>query len=135
MKLFPFIIPSAIAVSVFSLVYQPNNTPLALQAEQTTNATSSGNTTKTAGSVSNTAYGPIQVEGEFSADAKLVAINILQAPSDNPTSSKINSDALPTLVSSAISVQGDTSMVESVSGATYTSEGFKDSLASIMLGK
>lgn len=53
---------------------------------------------------------------------------MLQYPSDNPKDQEINSYALPTLNQEAISAQS--AEIDAVSGATFTSDGYINSLQS-----
>ncbi|MEQ1702116.1 MAG: FMN-binding protein, partial [Ilumatobacteraceae bacterium] len=72
-------------------------------------------------------WGTVQVQVVYSG-GQLVDVQILQYPNGDNKSVRINQRALPTLISEAISVQsGD---VNTVSGATYTSDSYRISLQS-----
>ena len=88
-------------------------------------SSSSGSKTATGSSVS-TPYGSMQVKATVSG-GKITDIQWVQLPSDGH-SQRINSYAAPLLVEQAMAAQSAT--VDGVSGATYTTEGFRTSLES-----
>lgn len=81
------------------------------------------------GSVANAFYGNVQVEATI-RNGKLIAIQFLQYPKDLIASSEINQQADPLLVQEAIRSQS--AHVDTVSGATDTSEAFMQSLTSAL---
>lgn len=90
-------------------------------------AKSSG--TKTVdGAVVDTMYGPVEVEITVS-NGKITAVTAIELPSGG-RSSAISSYAAPLLSSEALSAQSAT--IDVVSGATYTSEGYAQSLQSAL---
>ena len=74
-------------------------------------------------------YGLVQVEAEVK-DGRLVAVKVLQFPSDRRTSRSINARALPRLESEVISSQG--TRVDGVSGATLTSDAYLRSMSAAL---
>jgi uncharacterized protein with FMN-binding domain len=60
------------------------------------------------------------------ADGKLTNVNVLQVPDNGGYEDQIVSIALPELKSEALSAQS--ANIDVVSGATYTSEGYAQSL-------
>lgn len=70
-------------------------------------------------------WGPVQVEVTVSG-GQIAEVTVLQYPDDDRKSVQINQRALPTLIQSTLSTQS--AEVDSVSGATYTSEGYQQSL-------
>ncbi|HUY97193.1 MAG TPA: FMN-binding protein [Verrucomicrobiae bacterium] len=74
-------------------------------------------------------YGNVQVKVVV-AGGKIVTIKPLQFPNDNPQSSYINSQALPLLRQEVLQVQS--TRINGVSGATYTSYGYYESLKSAL---
>lgn len=70
----------------------------------------------------------MQVQATIS-DGTITDIEWVQLPSDGH-SQRFNSQAAPTLVEEALSAQS--ADVASVSGATYTSTGFQQSLQSVL---
>jgi uncharacterized protein with FMN-binding domain len=77
------------------------------------------------GSIVNTRYGPVQVEVVYQ-NGKITDVIALQTPSAASTSRRINSWACPILLSEVLAAQG--ASIDTVSGATYTSDGYKTSL-------
>lgn len=81
------------------------------------------------GSVVSTKYGPVQVAAVVQG-TQLVDVKFLQYPTGSSTSTQINEQALPKLRSEALAAQA--ASVATVSGATYTSQGFRSSLQSAL---
>ena len=74
-------------------------------------------------------YGMVQVRVAIQNE-KIANVQFLQYPSDRSTSRYINSQAMPLLISEAI--QAQSAQVDGVSGATFTSQAFAESLASAL---
>ncbi|MGW3651959.1 FMN-binding protein [Streptomyces sp. NPDC000878] len=90
-------------------------------------ATSNGGGTFT-GSVVQTEYGPVQVRVTLT-DGKITSASAVQAPSGG-RSDQISGDAIPKLNDAALAAgDGD---IDAVSGASYTSAGYKESLQSAL---
>ena len=81
------------------------------------------------GPVADAFYGNVQVQVVIQ-NGRIANVNFLQFPSDRRTSQRINSYAVPYLQQEAI--QAQSAMVQIVSGATLTSEGFVQSLQSAL---
>ena len=64
------------------------------------------------------------------SDGKVTDVTALAVPQNDPRSSQISSYAVPQLVSQAIEAQS--SSISGISGATFTSNGFAQSLASAL---
>lgn len=79
------------------------------------------------GTSSSTRWGPVQVQITVSG-GKITAVNVLSYPKSDNRSASINATAVPRLVQSTLSAQS--ANISSVSGATYTSAGYKTSLQS-----
>jgi uncharacterized protein with FMN-binding domain len=77
------------------------------------------------GSTEDTEYGPVQVSITVSG-GRLTHVTVLQVPSTGGYEEQIVTDALPILNSEAISAQS--ANIDSVSGATFTSRGYAQSL-------
>ena len=90
---------------------------------------SAGSATQVTGDVVQTRYGPVQVQLSVS-DGKVTAASVLQYPSGDPRSSQISSYALPVLADETVSAQS--SSIDMVSGATFTSTGYIQSLQSAL---
>ncbi|MCU1501693.1 MAG: FMN-binding protein [Ilumatobacteraceae bacterium] len=110
----------------------PNASPSATAAS-TTPAAASTNTTSAladgtyAGATATNKYGPVQVQITV-AGGKITDVVALQTPTGDRKSISINDRATPTLVSEALSAQS--ANVDTVSGATYTTDSYKISLQS-----
>jgi uncharacterized protein with FMN-binding domain len=61
---------------------------------------------------------------------KITDVTALQYPNDRNKSVEINSQALPMLRSEALAAQSAT--IDTISGATYTSDGYTQSLQSAL---
>lgn len=81
------------------------------------------------GNVADAFYGNIQVKAIISG-GRLTDVQFLQYPNDRPTSVTINEQAMPFLKTEAISAQN--AEVNTISGATDTSEAFRQSLSSAL---
>ncbi len=73
-------------------------------------------------------YGNVQVQATFAADGTLTNVDVLEAPSRDGQSVQINNYAVPRLNSEALTAQS--ANVNTISGATYTSIGYAQSLQS-----
>ena len=81
------------------------------------------------GSVADAYYGSVQVQVTITSGS-ITAVTFLQYPNDRSTSIYINSQAMPYLQQETIAAQS--AQVDIVSGATYTSQAFQQSLASAL---
>lgn len=75
-----------------------------------------------------TRWGPVQVQANV-ANGKLCSVNAIAWPQGDNRSVQINDYAIPQL-DSAASSQG--TAFDSISGATYTSEGYRSSLQQLL---
>ena len=73
-------------------------------------------------------YGDVQVQATFAPDGTLTNVDVLQVPYRDGKSVAINNYAVPHLNSEALTAQS--ADVHTVSGATYTSIGYQQSLQS-----
>ncbi len=81
------------------------------------------------GSVAQTRWGPVQVQLKVSA-GKIVDVVVLQQPNGNRRDDEINSYALPVLRTEVL--QAQSANIDGVSGATVTSDGYRESLQSAL---
>ena len=103
-----------------------------------TTKTRSGSSTSSASAKSasytgdsvDTQWGPVQVRITVSND-KVTAAQAIVYPTENPRDQEINSFAIPTLNQEAVAA-ANTAQIDMVSGATYTSEGYIQSLQSAL---
>lgn len=79
------------------------------------------------GPATNTRYGPVQVQITVTG-GKIVDVQAVEYPTDNSRDRQINERAIPQLVSETLNAQS--ADIHLVSGATYTSQGYRDSLQS-----
>jgi uncharacterized protein with FMN-binding domain len=98
------------------------------KTKNTNSSATSGDKVMT-GDVVDTRWGPVQVELVLSG-GKVTNIKVLQAPDGNQRDIAINDQALPILKEEALSAQS--AQIDTVSGATYTSEGYTQSLQSAL---
>jgi uncharacterized protein with FMN-binding domain len=88
--------------------------------------TSTGTVT---GSVAQTRWGPVQVQITVSGK-KITKVSTLQVPNGNFRDTEINNYAVPILVQETLTAQS--ANIDSVSGATVTSDGYRASLQSAL---
>ena len=81
------------------------------------------------GTSEGTRYGPVQVRVTVRA-GRLVAVDALVYPKSGGRDREISSFALPQLRQEALAVQG--ARIDTVSGATFTSDGYRRSLQSAL---
>lgn len=81
------------------------------------------------GSAAQTRYGPMQVEVTVSGGT-ITAVTVVQATDREGRSAQISAEADPILTSEVLKAQS--ADVQMVSGATYTSEGYLQSLQSAL---
>lgn len=74
-----------------------------------------------------TRYGAVQVKVTFSGST-ITAVDTLQAPDHGRRDIQINEQALPILAQEVLASQS--ANIDTVSGATYTSDGYRQSLQS-----
>ena len=109
------------------------------QAEAGASSTSPGGSAPPAGQVSGTStvtgaaaqtrYGPVQVQIEVSG-SQITNVSVVQYPNSDGRDIQINQYALPRLIQQTLDAQSGS--VSMVSGATYTSEGYAQSLQSAL---
>ncbi len=87
---------------------------------------STGETTVT-GKVANTVYGPVQIQLVVK-NSKIVKVAVLEQPTNTIHDIQIGEFAFPRLISETLAAQS--SKIDAVSGASYTSAGYISSLQS-----
>jgi uncharacterized protein with FMN-binding domain len=93
-----------------------------------TDSSTSAATTVT-GNVSDTRYGPVQVQITVK-NGKITNVAAPQYPSSDPRDQQINAYAIPALNQEAL--QAGNANINMISGATYTSDGYIASLQSAL---
>ena len=91
--------------------------------------TASTTASQVAGDTVQTRYGPVQVQVAVSGST-ITDVAVLQYPDGDGRSVQINQYALPQLINETLDAQG--SGISMVSGATYTSQGYLQSLQSAL---
>ena len=81
------------------------------------------------GKVANTAYGPVQIQ-LIKRNTKIIKVAVLVQPANTLHDIQIGANAFPKLISETLAAQSG--KVDSVSGATYTSAGYIQSLQSAL---
>ncbi|MFB7462089.1 FMN-binding protein [Streptomyces sp. NPDC056224] len=127
------------ALTVTLLALKPHQAPAlagAVPRPSTTShtpaGTSPGASTGTGtftGDPIDTQYGTVQVAATLSK-GKITAVKVLQAPDQNGRDQRIASYALPRLTQEALGAQS--AHIDAVSGASYTSQGYIQSLQSAL---
>jgi uncharacterized protein with FMN-binding domain len=85
-------------------------------------------TTRTVnGSAVDTRFGPVQVQIKVTG-SRIVSADAITYPTDSRRDREINGYAIPQLDQETLQAQG--AQIDTVSGATYTSEGYQQSLQS-----
>ncbi|MFD5322394.1 FMN-binding protein [Streptomyces sp. NPDC127092] len=104
--------------------------PTASRTTSGTSGTSGGSTTRTvAGATVSTQYGSVQVQITVRGST-ITGVTALKSPSSTPRSREISADAVPQLNQRTLAAQS--ADIDSVSGATYTSAGYRQSLQSAL---
>ncbi|MEU0970633.1 FMN-binding protein [Streptomyces sp. NPDC005917] len=94
-----------------------------------TSGSGSTGTRTVTGDTVQTRWGPVQVRVTIKS-GKVTDVTAVQYPQDNPRDQEIDSYALPQLRSEALAAQS--AKIDTVSGATYTSQGYQQSLQSAL---
>lgn len=102
--------------------------PATTTTATTTNNPSTATTTVT-GDVSENQYGPVQVQVTV-RNGKVTAVDATQYPDGDSRSAQINAYAIPALNEEAL--QAGSANINLISGASYTSNSYLDSLQSAL---
>ena len=107
----------------------PTTTSASSSATKSTSSSSSAVSGTATGNAIDTRYGPVQVRVTVKDD-KITAVQGLVLTGNDPRSAEISSFAEPTLKEEALSRQS--ADIDAVSGATFTSAGYAQSLQSAL---
>lgn len=107
----------------------PLPTPSASAAPPSTGSGGSTGTRTVDGDTVQTRYGPVQLRITLDG-GRITAVSTVQVPQDNPRDQEIAGFAVPQLTQEALAAQS--AHIDTVSGATYTSEGYIQSLQSAL---
>jgi uncharacterized protein with FMN-binding domain len=122
--------PSTPAVTATTAPATTATTPTAATPTTTAPATTAASSVDVIafdGDTIQTKFGPVQVQAQIQ-NGGLVAVAVVQYPDADGKSVRINERALPELQSEALAAQS--AQVDTVSGATYTSNAYTTSLQS-----
>ena len=127
MKRAPVVLAATVAGVAATLGFHPRSQSATAPtvATATVPSTSSSSSKTVTGDAISTRYGPVQLKVTISR-GKITDVQAVQLPSNDPKSSEISSFAVPQLRQSALTKQS--ASIDAVSGATYTSEGYKSAL-------
>ena len=81
------------------------------------------------GKVANTAYGPVQIQ-LIKRNTKIIKVAVLVQPANTLHDIQIGANAFPKLISETLTAQS--AKIDAVSGASYTSAGYIQSLQSAL---
>ena len=135
----PAALPTAPSIPVASATTTPATTTAPMIAASATTPTTLGPTTSTSavvptaalqafnGELVNTRYGPVQVQLQIT-DGAISEVVVVAYPDGDDKSVRINARALPTLRTEVLTAQS--AQIDTVSGATYTSDAYTRSLQS-----
>ncbi|KPI30620.1 MULTISPECIES: FMN-binding protein [unclassified Streptomyces] len=134
------VLASAATVSgmVLLLSLKPHTTPAVAglassPAPSSSSGASSGSaatgTQSLTGDSVQTRWGPVQVRVTLKG-GKLTDVTAVTYPQENPRDQQINAYAIPQLTREALTAQS--ADIDTVSGATYTSDGYRQSLQSAL---
>ena len=106
-----------------------NATPSASSSSGGMSGGMSGGARTLTGAVATTMYGPMQVQVVLEG-SEIAKVNVLQHTDDGQMSAQVDGFALPKLTSETLTAQS--ARIDAVSGATYTSQGYIQSLQSAL---
>jgi uncharacterized protein with FMN-binding domain len=106
-----------------------NTSTGAASPSPTAKSTTTTGTKTYTGAAADTRYGPVQVQITVT-NGKVVKATAVEYPTQDPRDAEINAYAIPQL--QAETVAASSARIDMVSGATYTSEGYLQSLQSAL---
>jgi uncharacterized protein with FMN-binding domain len=106
----------------------PKTTPRTTPSSRPTQSTAPKTVTVNGAAV-DTDYGPVQVQIKLSG-SKIISATAIAYPQGSGRDLEINSYAIPMLQQDTVAKQSD--QIDTVSGATYTSDGYRQSLQSAL---
>jgi uncharacterized protein with FMN-binding domain len=121
---------STVAALVLLFSYRTSTNAVAEKvAAGTTNPDTQADAKTYVGETVRVKWGPVQV-GVVMAGDRIVDVHVMQHPTGNQRDEEINGRALPILREQTLAAQS--ADVDAVSGATFTSEGYRKSLQSAL---
>jgi len=130
----PVVLAATSAVLAFVLTFRTHPLdPVAVGRSGGTSSTdtgaSSSSSSSSSGSVESTPYGDVEVKVTV-AGSRITDVESLELPEDEPRSQSLSSFAGPELADQVISAQS--AQIDGVSGATYTSQAYEESVQSAL---
>lgn len=122
-------VTAAPAPSSSSSASSPSSPSSQPSASSSSGAKATTGTKTVTGDTVQTRWGPVQVRITVK-NGKITDVTAVQYPSDNPRDQQINAYAIPQLKSEALAAQS--ASIDTVSGASYTSDGYRQSLQSAL---
>jgi uncharacterized protein with FMN-binding domain len=120
------------AISQTTSTTTGSSSPSTSTANSTANSTAttaSGATVTVTGSAAQTKYGPVQVQLTVT-NGQITAVDAVVYPTSSSRDRQINARAVPQLDQEALTAQS--AKIDTVSGATYTTTGYRTSLQSAL---
>lgn len=108
---------------------RPASTARSAPAAPKTGGASAATTRTVTGAVANTQYGPMQVQVTLQGRT-ITGVKVLQETNEGSLSQQIDSTAIPQLTKETLAAQS--ARIDAVSGASYTSAGYIQSLQSAL---
>lgn len=124
----PVVATTAVATATGSGA-APSTVPSAAPSTAPSGTSTTSGARTVAGQTAQTRWGPVQVQITVTG-GKITAVSLLQVPSSNGRDAEINDVAVPVLTQETL--QAQSAQIDSVSGATYTSQGYISSLQSAL---
>ena len=128
MRRYPIVVAATVAGTAGVLAFHPHS-PAVATPRTPAGASGSGSAGTATGTAVDTQYGAAQVRVTVS-NGKIVKIEALQLQGNDPRSLEISSSAEPVLQQEALT--GQTAAIDAVSGATFTSASYAQSLQSAL---
>ena len=121
--------PPSLATTTVAAGSGSSATGTTVPAAPSPSASPTTGTTTVTGQAAQTRWGPVQVQITV-ADGRVTAVTLLQVPSENRRDVQINNAAVPVLTQETL--QAQSAQIDTVSGATVTSDGYITSLQSAL---
>lgn len=128
LSLKPHTTPAVVGSAASPAPYSSSGAPSGTGTTGSGGSAATGTHTLTGDSVQ-TRWGPVQVRVTLK-DGRLTDVTAVTYPQENPRDRQINSYAIPQLTREALTAQS--ADIDTVSGATYTSDGYRQSLQSAL---
>jgi uncharacterized protein with FMN-binding domain len=119
--------PAAIGAAATTQTTTGSPSPSTASGGSSTSASTSTATKTVTGNAAQTRYGPVQVEITVT-NGQITAVDAVVYPTQSSKDRQINARAIPQLDQKALAAQS--AKVDTISGATYTSVGYRTSLQS-----